>query len=364
MSDTPVESETRSDGAHDASVVAEELPASLLEVATDNSSVLTIGRHYEEWRGGLGIGISFRDSSTSVRSSIYRFLTENGRTYHAFHSGKYLLPNDESEQDRLEKLPDLQHHSFKIMMDGKLHFAPLTRPKRVLDIGTGTGIWAVEFAQEYREASVIGTDLSPIQPDYVPPNCRFEISDAEEDDWGFDSDHKFDYIRARALVTSCMDGRAMMRRAFDNLEPGGYFELQDPCLPMRCDDGTLDGTALAEWNRLLVDGMLRIGKDLRDNVKWGSYMREVGFVDVVETHAACAFNTWPKGEKNKLLGALSLQNLLEGVDSMGRAVFTRVLGWSADRLDEFLERVKNDLRNKRIHVYCGVYFVHGRKPLV
>lgn len=65
-------------------------------------------------------------------------------------------------------------------MDNKLHLAPLTNPQNVLDIATGTGIWAIEFgklvlfakiffssfiiAQQYPTATVLGTDLSPIQP--------------------------------------------------------------------------------------------------------------------------------------------------------------------------------------------------------
>jgi hypothetical protein len=40
---------------------------------------------------------------------------------------------------------DLQHHSFKIMLDGKLNLAPISKPQRVLDLATGTGIWAIEF---------------------------------------------------------------------------------------------------------------------------------------------------------------------------------------------------------------------------
>jgi ubiquinone/menaquinone biosynthesis C-methylase UbiE len=40
---------------------------------------------------------------------------------------------------------DLQHHSFRIMLDGKLNLAPVNNPQRVLDLATGTGIWAVEF---------------------------------------------------------------------------------------------------------------------------------------------------------------------------------------------------------------------------
>lgn len=49
-------------------------------------------------------------------------------------------------------------------MDGKLHFAPIEAPGKVLDIGTGTGIWAMDLGDEFPEAEVIGTDISPIQP--------------------------------------------------------------------------------------------------------------------------------------------------------------------------------------------------------
>ena len=51
-----------------------------------------------------------------------------------------------------------------LLMGGNLHFAPLVDPKNMLDIGTGTGIWAMEMADRYPDATVIGTDLSPVQP--------------------------------------------------------------------------------------------------------------------------------------------------------------------------------------------------------
>ncbi|KAL1963768.1 hypothetical protein VTN77DRAFT_7834 [Rasamsonia byssochlamydoides] len=53
----------------------------------------------------------------------------------------------------------------------------LHQSARILSLGTGTGIWAIQFANEYPSAQVIGTDLSPIQPPWVPPNCVFEIDD-------------------------------------------------------------------------------------------------------------------------------------------------------------------------------------------
>lgn len=63
------------------------------------------------------------------------------------------------------------HHVWLLMIDGALHCAPLP-PKldRVLDLGTGTGVWAVQFADDHPETEVVGTDLSPIQPTwYVLP---------------------------------------------------------------------------------------------------------------------------------------------------------------------------------------------------
>lgn len=42
---------------------------------------------------------------------------------------------------------DLLHHIYSLILDGEIHIAPIKTPQRVLDIGTGTGIWAVDFAE-------------------------------------------------------------------------------------------------------------------------------------------------------------------------------------------------------------------------
>lgn len=56
-------------------------------------------------------------------------------------SPAYIYPNDEQELDRL----DMQHHMFKMVMGGKLYHVPLMSPKKILDIGTGSGIWPIEM---------------------------------------------------------------------------------------------------------------------------------------------------------------------------------------------------------------------------
>jgi tRNA G46 methylase TrmB len=77
--------------------------------------------------------------------------------------GQYAFPNDEPENDRL----DFQNHTFLLTLEGWLYSAPIPKEQilhRVLDVGTGTGIWAVDFADEHPETEVIGIDLSPNQP--------------------------------------------------------------------------------------------------------------------------------------------------------------------------------------------------------
>ena len=56
---------------------------------------------------------------------------------------------------------------IRICMGNKLYYAPLSdKLKKVLDVGTGTGIWAIEFGDEFPSAEIIGTDLSAIQPSW------------------------------------------------------------------------------------------------------------------------------------------------------------------------------------------------------
>ena len=66
-----------------------------------------------------------------------------------------------SELDRL----DLTHQMIRITMGNKLFFSPLGENiERVLDVGTGTGIWAIEMGDQYPDTEIIGTDLSAVQP--------------------------------------------------------------------------------------------------------------------------------------------------------------------------------------------------------
>jgi methylase of polypeptide subunit release factors len=51
------------------------------------------------------------------------------------------------------------------MLRRELYKAPITQtPQCILDIGPGTGIYALDVADEFPGPEVLGIDLSPIQP--------------------------------------------------------------------------------------------------------------------------------------------------------------------------------------------------------
>ena len=77
---------------------------------------------------------------------------------------------------------DFQHCKFTLLMSDQLHLAPIKRdPHKILDLGTGSGIWAIDMAEKYPSAIVIGVDTAAVQPILVPPNVQFEIDDVESD---------------------------------------------------------------------------------------------------------------------------------------------------------------------------------------
>ncbi|KAL1968075.1 hypothetical protein VTN77DRAFT_2205 [Rasamsonia byssochlamydoides] len=294
---------------------------------------------------------------TSLSESIRDYKYENGRRYHAYREGSYVLPNDEEEQDRM----DLLHHIYLLILGGRLHLAPISpNPQRVLDLGTGTGIWAIDFADQHPSAQVIGTDLSPIQPPFVPPNCSFEIDDFESD-WPFS--HAFDFIHGRELNGSVADYDRLFSRAFNHLKPGGYLEMQTGEAMFFSDDGTdAKATNCQVLIKNLHDAAERFGKSLTTIATWKERMIKAGFVDVKSEIYKVPIGMWPKDPKLKEIGKYQHAQQIEAVGTYTLALFTRVLGWTREEVEVLCAMVRNELKDRSLHLYIKAHFVYGRRP--
>jgi hypothetical protein len=182
----------------------------------------------------------------------------------------------------------------------------------------------------------------------VPPYCRFEVNDAE-DDWLYKE--KFDYIHGRLLCTCFRDTAVVFQKAFDSCTPGGYFEMFDFSARFQAIDDSLKGTALQKFSDMMIEGTARFGKDLTHAPRYKSYMAAAGFVDIVERQFQWPLNTWPEGKYFKTLGQWFNQDMRDGLSGMAMATFTRGLKMSREEVEVFLIDVRKDLNNKKIHAY-------------
>ncbi|KAH8887868.1 S-adenosyl-L-methionine-dependent methyltransferase, partial [Thozetella sp. PMI_491] len=246
-------------------------------------------------------------STMSLRSSIYDYVEENGRTFHRYKQGTSPI------------------------------LCALCLPSPFLS-----------SACEHPSAEVVGTDLSPIQPDFVPANCKFEVDDAE-DDWIFN--HSFDYIHLR-MVFHCFKSHSnVMESALENLAPGGWMEWQDYYCDLQAIDDSLKGTALKRWCQLWIEGGNQLGRDMLAPRRYKQMMEDAGFINVTEQRLAIPGNPWPKGKAMKMMGLWQMTNFLDGINAVSMTILTKGLGMSPEEVEVLMVDVRKDIQNLNVHFY-------------
>ncbi|KAF3913920.1 hypothetical protein ABW21_db0205672 [Orbilia brochopaga] len=292
-----------------------------------------------------------RQENMTIYNQSEPFQYELNRRYHGYLAGAYMYPNDEKEQDRL----DILHKLYLVSRRNELHRAPIAEnpygPTRILDLGTGTGIWSIDIADKYPNAEVIGTDLSPIQPKWIPKNLQIRICDFEST-WTF-GQNSFDLIHMRNGVGSVSSWPTLYRNVFQHLKPGyGWFEQVEIDYEPRCDDGTMSpNSSLVSWYQYLADATERSGKPLRYQHKTGKMLADAGFTDIREVIIQVPYSPWSSDPHLKKIGSWYTLAMSEGLESLCIAPFNRIFGWDLEAINSFLGPVKKEMLSKKVHAY-------------
>jgi ubiquinone/menaquinone biosynthesis C-methylase UbiE len=190
-----------------------------------------------------------------------------------------------------------------------------------VDLGAGSGAWAIEVAEQFPSAEVRGVDISPIQPTDVPYNCDFILADLNED-LNFADTGSLDLVHSRSFRNSGVDDRIVtagikadrwplyMSEIHRILKPGtGWVQCAEFDGILRCDDGSVPEDSaifevptpsreLIQFNRILSELFSTRLKVYANHLP--QTVRDAGFIDVNVRLIHFNIGGWAKGKHSKM----------------------------------------------------------------
>ena len=289
-------------------------------------------------------------STVSLTDSIFEYRNLHGRTYQKKKVGEYWAPNDDQQNEGL----DLIHHFVTMALGGKLYLAPLGDDvQQVLDVGTGTGIWATDFGDENPSVEVIGTDISAIQPGWTPPNVRFMIDNCLED-WTWPENH-FDFVHIRSMYGSIPDFVELYKKGLRHLKPSGWIQCLELDVLMQSDHVDLPSDHVySRFADIFHVGGEKMGRtfDITKGHNMRDYVEKAGFVNIVEKKIKVPIHGWAKDPHLKKMGYLSLAALDQGLEGYALLICTEVLGWTREEAILLVAEMRREIRKLSNCTWC------------
>ena len=102
-----------------------------------------------------------------------------------------------------------------------------------------------------------------------------------------------------------------------------------------------------------MEAMDRARRPMRlDSNEIKQQMGHAGLVDIREEVIRIPINGWPADEHEREIGRWFNLGLTQGLDALTLAPFTRELGYTLPGAKDFVSRVKDEIRSRKIRAYC------------
>ena len=270
------------------------------------------------------------------------------------------MPIDDLEQMRMS----LNDQVFLNVLNGEHSLVQLDDPSYILDVGTGTGEWAIRMAEHYPECEVVGIDIAAIaETTRVPMNCFFEIEDAE--DWDRPA-NMYDLVHFRSMEGAFRSWFDMYRNVLDSLKPGGWIELQDFDTTEGLNHFTAQFSPESPIHTLFSE--LNVAAARSGRPRGNAHMRpwmfmDAGFVDVRVTEYMIPFSV-----ADNSAGKMWLISCLDAMEALCLRLLTEYMGWDPEKCKvaceaaarEMAELAKNPEKSEGMLV--KICIIVARKP--
>ncbi len=264
----------------------------------------------------------------------------------------YALPKDSGEIQRL----DFQHFLLKYGLQANF-LAPLQEPLSILDVGCGTGRWAMELAQQFPKANVVGVDMVPTEKFTLgyglvrqPENYMFVNGNVLE---GLPfADNSFDFVHQRLLVAAIPLDRwpFVVSELARVTRPGGWVELAECGVPQ--DTPTNPYPQL--WNTWIIFCRTR-GIDFTIGRTTGHLLEQAGLRQVQQREIL-----FPMGKWGGRVGVMSGEDCLAVGRTLGAAVVAAGIKTRAE-YDTLFQMTEAQFSQPTGQAVLPFYIAYGQK---
>lgn len=111
-----------------------------------------------------------------------------------------------------------------------------------------------------------------------------------------------------------------------------------------------------QWYEWLADATHRSAKPIAYQHNTRQMLQQAGFIDIQEIIIRAPYNTWPSDPHQREIGKWYQVGILQGLEALSLAPFTRVFRWDArQHIKPLCEEVKSEIRTRKYHAYNNMY---------